>query len=114
MNLMNDFINENEGLDLREYDFTNANLRVGPVEPVIEFPPIIPEDPVFPVVFTPSYPRYPILPVGPILPELPSNTTILSFNCMLSALNCMLSALNCMFPALNCDTLYSILYTLYS
>jgi uncharacterized protein YjbI with pentapeptide repeats len=27
MNLMNDFINENEGLDYREHDFTNANLR---------------------------------------------------------------------------------------
>ena len=27
MSLMGDFINENAGLDLREYDFTNANLR---------------------------------------------------------------------------------------
>ena len=27
MNLMNDFIDENAGLDLREYDFTNADLR---------------------------------------------------------------------------------------
>ena len=27
MSLMSDFINENAGLDLREYDFTNANLR---------------------------------------------------------------------------------------